>query len=319
MSKTQDKPKFYIMRNDWLKIIQYARCAYEKWKHEIGGMMVIVKEDDRWRLMDPVILKQETSGGNCDIDAEALAIYYGKVSDKYEGKEIRHLWWHSHHTMQAFWSGTDTNTIEGTPTPDFSVSLVINLYQEYKLRVQWFQPYMHAEDVELQIIDKALLNDIPAVVEKEVEKLCEQQSNYGLVKPGAVQKYNHHKGVWQDVNSYNRSFMRGLANDDAQESLFGYEDLSTLQDCPLRPQDPNYMMVYDWAEEATGKLITGEVEYKEFRKHCESSNANLKHMGNPWRVKMYKKKYLQENMYTMPTNAFVEMKGGKNVNNNIPI
>ena len=324
MNQVHSKPKFFIMRNDWLKLIQYARCAYEKWKHEIGGMMVVVREEAGWRLTDPVILKQETSGGNCDIDAEALAIHYGKVSDKYKGTEIRHSWWHSHHTMSAFWSGTDTDTIEGTPTPDFSVSLVINLKQEFKLRVQWFQPYMHAEDVDLHIIDKALLNDIPAVINKEVEKLCEGRTVVSTgYSHGLVQKFNHKTGKWQkakndaakeEMDAWNNSY--GLTIDE-QPNLFDYTGAEL--DAPLRPSDPNYMMVYDWAEEATGKLITGEVKYKEFRQHCESSNANLKHMNNPWRIKMFKKKYLEENMFAMPTNAYVVRIGGAHGHNNIPI
>ena len=127
--------EFAITKNDWDKIQGYATIAYDKHKCEIGGMMVMIMDDQGDYLMqDPVILKQDISGAQCDLDDEALAAYYGQALHKY-GPGTRFVWWHSHHTMAAFWSGTDTNTIEGTPTADFSVSLVINLKGEYKLRV----------------------------------------------------------------------------------------------------------------------------------------------------------------------------------------
>ena len=39
-------------------------------------------------------------------DGEKLAIHYSKMIGKH-GNNVRHCWWHSHHTMGAFWSGTD--------------------------------------------------------------------------------------------------------------------------------------------------------------------------------------------------------------------
>ena len=76
--------------------------------------------------------------------------------------------------MKAFWSGTDTNTIEGTPSADFTVSLVINLKEEYKLRVQYFHPVMAHEDVELNILGAPKV--VTDEMKKEVKELCETNS-----------------------------------------------------------------------------------------------------------------------------------------------
>ena len=144
--------EFAISKKDWDKIQGYASIAYKEHKCEIGGMMVMHKtEGGNYVMKEPTILKQDISSAQCDLDDEALAVYYNKALTKH-GSNTRFVWWHSHHTMAAFWSGTDTNTIEGTATADFSVSLVINLKGEYKLRVQYFEPIMVSEDIDLNIL-----------------------------------------------------------------------------------------------------------------------------------------------------------------------
>ena len=153
MNDVKMVPEFFISKNDWKKIIQYAESSYRQFKAEIGGQCVVVEDaEGNFWLKDPVILKQEVSAANCEMDEEALAIHYGKMADKY-GDDVRHCWWHSHHTMGAFWSGTDDKTIMENETNDFSVSLVVNLKQEYKLRVQMFYPIEAEVNVTLNIQD----------------------------------------------------------------------------------------------------------------------------------------------------------------------
>ena len=56
---------FYITQKNWDKILGYAEEAYETEKSEIGGMSVMVEDEDGdWTLEQPVILKQEISSGN---------------------------------------------------------------------------------------------------------------------------------------------------------------------------------------------------------------------------------------------------------------
>ena len=44
--------------------------------------------------------------------------------------------------------GADVKTIEEATSADFTVSLVVNLKEEYKLRVQYFNPTLAGEDVD---------------------------------------------------------------------------------------------------------------------------------------------------------------------------
>ena len=119
---------FYISQKNWNKILGYADEAYETEKSEIGGMSVMVEDaDGDWELLHPVILEQEISGGNTVLDKDALAVYYTQQAKKMGNKNYRFCWWHSHHTMAAFWSGTDLTAIDEFNEGDFSFALVVNL------------------------------------------------------------------------------------------------------------------------------------------------------------------------------------------------
>ena len=146
---------FYISERDWNKIQNYAQEAYDTKKSEIGGMLVAIEDKDGdWELKDPVILKQQISGSNCVLDKDELALYYTKVGTKLKKKNFRFVWWHSHHTMDAFWSGTDLTAIKEYSDGDFSFALVVNLKEEYKFRVSVWKPLEVHEDVDLTIITK---------------------------------------------------------------------------------------------------------------------------------------------------------------------
>ena len=73
----------FIEKKDWDKIINYARCASDKWSTEIGGMAVTIQDEDGdWQITDPVIMKQEVSAALCELDKTELAAYYSKMAMK---------------------------------------------------------------------------------------------------------------------------------------------------------------------------------------------------------------------------------------------
>ena len=163
----------YIQKKDWDKIINYARCASDKWSTEIGGMAVTRQDKDgNWEIVDPQIMKQEVSAALCELDKTELATYYSKMAIKYRKDNIRFCWWHSHAKMDAFWSGTDTNTIDEYEDRDLSFALVVNDREEYKCRVSVWKPFTIHKDVELQIIDKEDGYKIPKRINTDVEKYC---------------------------------------------------------------------------------------------------------------------------------------------------
>lgn len=51
-------------------------------------MAVCVEVDGEWFIQEPVILKQEISGGNCELDKTALANYYTEYGMKYKNTTL---------------------------------------------------------------------------------------------------------------------------------------------------------------------------------------------------------------------------------------
>jgi len=170
--------EFFITLEDWKTLIGYAKVAYDKTKCEIAGMLAMQQDEDgNYVIHTPTILKQTISSGLCTLDKDALTAHYSDYGRKYPG--TRHVWWHSHHTMAAFWSGTDIKTIEESTSADFTVSLVINLKEEYKLRVQYFNPILASEDVTLNIIGAP--NIVTDDMVKSFESLCSKTTPaYGV-------------------------------------------------------------------------------------------------------------------------------------------
>ena len=169
---------FYITQKNWDKILGYAEEAYSTEKSEIGGMSVMVEDKDGdWVLQEPVILQQEISSGNTVLDKAALPVYYTNQAIKMGKKNFLFCWWHSHHTMSAFWSGTDKTAIDEFDEGDFSFALVVNLKGEYKFRVSIWRPFAVHEDTELEILERK--NRCDKKMKAEVKELCSKPSyNY---------------------------------------------------------------------------------------------------------------------------------------------
>ena len=247
--------EFYIEKEDWDKVISYAQAAWDEHNSEIGGMMVVVKDEDGdWSVQDPVIMKQRISAGNTHLDKEELAKYYTKAAIKYKDNEFRFCWWHSHHTMGAFWSGTDTNTIDEFNDGDFSFALVVNLKEEYKFRVSVWKPIETHEDVELVILNDE--RKVSKSIINEVNKLCEKESyaiSKGIVKPS---NYNnlHQTTLWNksDVIHTDKDYNRVLAAIDA---------LNT-------------------------RLLKGEIEYIDYFNRVTDINNQLEIEGSDYKIKV---------------------------------
>tara|TARA_R100001594_G_scaffold2143_1_gene8750 strand:+ start:2344 stop:3222 length:879 start_codon:yes stop_codon:yes gene_type:complete len=193
--KTNHNKKFWIHPDDFNKVINYAAASYNEFKAEIGGQMIVEQDKDGdYILKDPEIIKQEVSGGECDLDATELAFYYSRNAKKY-GDNVRFCWWHSHHTMGAFWSGTDDSTILSNKAKDWSVSLVVNLKKEYKLRIQFFEPFLHEVNVELNFLTEE--SEVTEDILKEVKDKCTPQA------VNLTQYYNNGQGSLGFDHNYN--------------------------------------------------------------------------------------------------------------------
>ena len=254
----------HISKANWDKIINYAKGAYKEFGAEIGGMSVCYKDkDDNWVVTDPIILKQEVTMGTCSLDKTELAKYYTKAGTKWKNHDFRFCWWHSHHTMNAFWSDTDKKAIDEYSDGDMSFALVVNLKEEYKFRISIWKPFEMHEDVEIYI--DGLHDDlkVPKKIIDEVKELCNKpkiQSNY-LTKNG------YYNGSQQTM-FHNATNLCTITDD---------MDPTVIANLPedFDPQDKTYDHMIEKNNDWLQKLCDGNVSHKDYIKEVNKENLTL--------------------------------------------
>lgn len=241
---------FYTSEANWQKLHDYAQVAYDKHKSEIGGMLVAVEDEDGdWILQDPVILKQEISMSNCILDKDALALYYTKAGVKHKDSNFRFVWWHSHHTMDAFWSGTDLTAIKEYSDGDFSFALVINLKGKHIFRVSCWKPFEMHIDTEVQLLE-GQERKIPKKILNDVEKLCSKRS--------FVYGKNHKRTTYTPYNPQQTSLIKAVDVDSDMEAKKAIELVTSI----------NY------------RFAAGEIDFKAWLRIVNAFNLNL----NDWYI-----------------------------------
>ena len=259
----------YIDKECWDKIINYAKAAYHTEKCEIGGMSVVTQDKDGdWLIQNPVILKQEIGGTTCDLDKEELAKYYTQMAIKYNKMNFRFCWWHSHHTMRAFWSGTDLSSIEeyGEGESDLSFALVVNLKEEYKCRISVWKPVEIHQDVELNIINNTPAVEIPLDIVTEVKAKCETRSK-------CLPTYNRNT---KQLSLTNTNIIHG-------DGWYDSKGFSTTIDAPTQQEQTNFEEKYEYAvmkaTEYIRQATIGDWSMHKFKKAIRETNKQLDPYG----------------------------------------
>lgn len=130
--------------NVYKEIMYYVR----KVDYEVSGWCKVLLEktnDDEQiiRAISCHLANQEGSTGETTIEAEDLArLDYETMNLPGDLK----LWWHSHHTMNAFWSQTDWTNIRDQSAHGWVAAVVFNHKGEARAAVAWGAPTPHAID-----------------------------------------------------------------------------------------------------------------------------------------------------------------------------
>ena len=284
----EQKRNFIISEKAWNIMQQYAGIAYEKDKNEVSGIACVkrvkhpVSNKKVWEIFEPVILKQENTGVTTELDGDALRDYYVKSASKHG--DIRYCWWHSHHTMGAFWSGTDLNEIKAWKNDSWSLALVINLYQEYLLNVSTWEPIEHSEDVPLEII-----RDISTATKKQLKEYDELCSN-----PAPIIQNGWN---WKNNNAYNQV---DLWNKNVNKSPLEKTDV-------LAWQGSNNILPYkELIEEVIENIDTlmeecadGSKTYEQYVNEVKAMNLALKTRKARFKIKQIAKGKLLDATMTM--------------------
>ena len=256
---------FNIKEKWWYKVLSWAKLAYDEDKNEISGLATAIPNNKGHYWIENVeIMKQENSGSNTELDGDAVAAYKMKYGMKYNNPNMKFVWWHSHHTMDAFWSGTDLSAMEEFNKGDMSFSIVINLKQEYKLRVNIFKPFRMAEDVELRINRKDKSLYIPKRIQDECEKLCTKETTFTYINNNNLRNrtrsFGSYGGVVLNRGTVN---LNSIVIDDELTQLEAKVD-NIIRDCAYG-NSPN-------------------LDFLEYKTKIGALNRELENLGSELRV-----------------------------------
>lgn len=135
-------------------------------KGEIAGMGKIeMREDGNFWVTEIAIYDQEVTGGTADLSSEALARFQTDLVKKGESPKNWILWWHSHSDFGAFFSKTDTDTIERSTEFNHFISLVVNKRQQREARLDIHR----ADGMPLRIFMELDVEVQPEVNERIIE------------------------------------------------------------------------------------------------------------------------------------------------------
>lgn len=256
------KELFYISEKDWYKLQGWATIAHDEDKNEISGLMTALpQEDGRYVLSDIEILKQENSAANTSLDGDAVASYKMKYAMKHKNKNMKYVWWHSHHTMDAFWSGTDEKEINAWENESFSLALVINLKEEYKFRVSIWKavglPIAQHYDIPLTIEKKSSVT-ITDKMKTLYKELCTNETSIYQMNQTRI-NYGHHNGF---TSNYKR------------EHSLNVEEA--------------YQQLLDEIDEINDKFVEGAINLKKYHNKLKQLNNILKTKDLPFSVVLTK-------------------------------
>lgn len=164
---------------------------------EIAGMGEIeVREDGNLWVTDVTIYDQEVTGGTADLSSEALAHFQTDLVKRGESPKNWYLWWHSHAGMAAFFSTTDTGTIETSTEFDHVVSLVVNKRRERKARLDTHFPFrITVTDLPIEI--PAEVNPRTIEIDEQVTELEKQISD--LKDEKVLMEFAPPEGIEEEV------------------------------------------------------------------------------------------------------------------------
>ena len=158
-----------------------APAAEQKIRHwvqlargEVSGLGTVVPQNRGLLIEQVYLLEQQCTGSHTELDDEAVAALLVELDAMGVDTGTVRFWWHSHGTMQAFWSGTDDECIEGLGNDSYMVSLVTNKRRQDRIRVDQYTPLRLTIDevpLQLHLEDLGLFDACEAEFREKVEEI----------------------------------------------------------------------------------------------------------------------------------------------------
>jgi len=209
------------------KLFAYPRLV----DGEIGGLGLVKTEGSSdFIIYDVLLFDQEVSGTHTELDESSVAQLIGELMDQKKDPSHLKLWWHSHATMRAFWSGQDIATINSFGlTAPWYVSIVVNKQGEYRARIDIYKPTrIELDELPLEVVE----DDADPFVDS-LRKEVSEKVNDRWRRPAGLTPFAPTKG--SDVDEFWGSLGR-QDSVDHQQKLFESGPPYQLPDY-LKPRD----------------------------------------------------------------------------------
>ena len=160
--------KVILSKYAWDKLTAYVdNCPYE-----IGGLGKVTTDGENFYVSDVEIFTQKVTPAHVEMTADTLATFQVEKMRAKESLVDYKFWWHSHAKMGVFWSGTDTDTMNGSTEFPWLVSLVTNHKHELKARIDIYTPvHVHVDNVTVEVahpINQTLIDECIADIAQKV-------------------------------------------------------------------------------------------------------------------------------------------------------
>jgi hypothetical protein len=105
---------------------------------EISGLGEVEAQNGVLTVTALHLLEQEGDAGETKLSTQDQLEFIAKAASNGVDLSKVKLWWHSHATLESYWSPVDEKTIDSTGRPPWWLSIVGNHREEYLVRLDIF-------------------------------------------------------------------------------------------------------------------------------------------------------------------------------------
>ncbi len=225
--------KLVIPQKEAKKLLAYVDAC----EIEVSGFADVEFDEEEmiFKVGEIYLLKQESSGAETEMDADTILDFTEQMIKK--GKEqLPRLWWHSHNTMEAFFSATDEGSMEILKNDSFFVSLVTNHAHEFSCAVTVWNPFKLRIE-ELPVVINWGYKNVPAYIKKEVKrKVKKARPVPAVVTQTPSQGYISDLPTEEDDENSDQEKFDWRGEDEEREE--GYSGVGGIKGSLYLPKDP---------------------------------------------------------------------------------
>jgi hypothetical protein len=136
MKLSAEQVRLFLLPEVEERMRHYTRLA----RGEVSGLGLVEEFDGGFLVTDLFLPKQECSASSTTLCDEAVATLLLELDRSGRDPAQLKFWFHSHGSMNVFWSNTDQECIEDLANGDYLLSLVTNKRGDMLARLDIYKP-----------------------------------------------------------------------------------------------------------------------------------------------------------------------------------